>query len=92
MEKHNPGVLKQKNKTHKVGRHRSKGQIERQSNGRVDVQTLSRKAKNPLTKLENKNRLNQIRKQKRQEILNKKRCIGTAKGVPHIVVREHPVY
>jgi pre-rRNA-processing protein TSR1 len=90
MEKHNPGVLKQKNKTHKVGRHRSKGEIERQSKGKVDVKTISRKSKNPLTKVENKNRLNQIRKQKRHDILNKKRCIGTLKGVPHIVVIGFP--
>jgi hypothetical protein len=38
-------------------------------------------------KEQRKNRLNQIRKNKREEIVSKKRAIGTLTGSPHIVAR-----
>ena len=38
VEKHRPGVFKQPNKTHKTGRHRSKGLIHKDTKGRlIDV-------------------------------------------------------
>lgn len=84
--RHNPGVFKRPNKEHKTGRHRSKGEILKSNNGKVATQVLSRKKKDIQFKNERKNRLFQIRKNKREEILNKKRCIGTLNGSPHIVV------
>jgi len=54
--------------------------------GKVGIQVLSRKKKDNQFKVERKNRLLQIRKNKREEIINKKRCIGGLHGSPHIVV------
>lgn len=36
QETHRPGVFKQKNKTHKTGRHRSKGAIDREQKGNLN--------------------------------------------------------
>jgi pre-rRNA-processing protein TSR1 len=47
---------------------------------------LSRKKKDNASKDQRKNRLFQIRKNKRDEIVNKKRCIGSLSGCPHICV------
>lgn len=35
VEKHKPGPLKQQNKTHKHGRHRSKGTMDKQNKGKA---------------------------------------------------------
>ena len=84
--KHNPGVFKQQNKSHKTGRHRSKGEILRTNKGRVGIKALTKKRKSADgSKDQRKNRLTQIRKTKREEILSKKRCIGSLNGSPHIV-------
>jgi pre-rRNA-processing protein TSR1 len=84
--KHNPGVFKQPNKTHKTGRHRSKGEILKSNKGQVSVKVMSRIKKSGPSKDQRKNRLIQIRKYKRDEIINKKRRIGNLNGSPHIVV------
>ena len=34
QETHRPGAFKQQNKSHKTGRHRSKGQVDKQAKGR----------------------------------------------------------
>ena len=84
--RHRPGAFKQPNKTHKTGRHRSKGEILNSNKGKVDVKAITRKRDKGQTKDDRKNRLNQIRKNKREEIVSKKRAIGTLSGSPHIVV------
>ena len=89
MEKqvtHKPGVFKQPNKTHKTGRHRSKGDILKTNKGKVGIKVLSRKKKDAQSKDQRKNRMFQIRKNKREEIVNKKRCIGSLSGCPHLCV------
>lgn len=86
QQTHRPGVFKQQNKSHKTGRHRSKGEILKTNKGKVGVKQLSKKMKNSHSRDDRKNRLNQIRKYKRDEILNKKRAIGSLNGSPHIVV------
>jgi pre-rRNA-processing protein TSR1 len=83
--RHNPGVFKQPNKVHKTGRHRSKGEVSRANNGKVDSQAISRKKKDLISKDQRKNRMFQMRKNKRDEIVSKKRCIGSLTGSPHIV-------
>lgn len=84
---HNPGRFKQPNKAHKTGRHRSKGEIDKSNKGKVGIKALTKKSKlNSQNKEQRKNRLNQIRKNKREQILNKKRSIGSLNGCPHIVV------
>jgi pre-rRNA-processing protein TSR1 len=87
---HRPGAFKQQNKTHKTGRHRSKGEIQNNHKGKVDLKSMTKKRKDAeQSKDQRKNRLNQLRKNKRDEILNKKRAIGALSGSPHIVVRIH---
>jgi hypothetical protein len=54
--------------------------------GKVDSQAISRKNKDLVTRDQRKNRMFQIRKNKRDDIVNKKRCIGSLTGCPHIVV------
>lgn len=83
--RHNPGVFKQPNKGHKTGRHRSKGEVQKANNGKVASHIISRKKKDLVSKNQRKNRMFQMRKNKRDEIINKKRCIGTLTGCPHIV-------
>jgi pre-rRNA-processing protein TSR1 len=86
--RHKPGVFKQQNKTHKTGRHRSKGEIHKTNKGKVGVKLLTKGSKNKShSRDDRKNRLSQIRKNKREEILNKKRSIGSLSGAPHLVVR-----
>ena len=86
---HNPGQFKQQNKSHKTGRHRSKGEIDKSNKGKVGIKSLTKKkSRDAQSKDQRKNRLNQIRKNKRDEILSKKRAIGSLNGCPHIVVRQ----
>ena len=35
--RHRPGLFKQQNKTHKTGRHRSKGQLQKEARGIVQI-------------------------------------------------------
>lgn len=86
QQTHRPGIFKQQNKSHKTGRHRSKGEIQKSTKGRVGVKQLTKKKEKSHSRDDRKNRLNQIRKNKRDEILNKKRAIGSLSGAPHIVV------
>lgn len=83
--RHRPGAMKQQNKGHKHGRHRTKGQIDRDNQGRVNVKTISKKT-TQFKKQERRNLAQQIRKQKRDEALNKKRQRGGVSTPPHFVV------
>lgn len=83
--RHNPGVLKQQNKPHKTGRHRSKGEILKTNKGKVGIKALTKRRVDNQNKNQRKNRMVQLRRNKREEIVNKKRCIGTLTGCPHIV-------
>lgn len=84
---HNPGRFKQQNKPHKTGRHRSKSEIDKTNKGKVGIKSLTKRNKQDAqNKDQRKNRLNQIRKNKREQILNKKRSIGSLNGCPHIIV------
>ena len=49
---HRPGPLKQQNKTHKHGKHRSKGETEKAFKGKVGAKTLSKKNKAAVSKSE----------------------------------------
>ncbi|XP_043910314.1 pre-rRNA-processing protein TSR1 homolog isoform X2 [Protopterus annectens] len=83
---HRPGALKQQNKPHKPGRHRSKGELERDTKGRVSVKVLTKKLKKDLSKLDRRHKLNQIRAQKKDAVLEEKRSLGSKDGPPHLVV------
>ncbi|XP_030747869.1 pre-rRNA-processing protein TSR1 homolog isoform X2 [Sitophilus oryzae] len=73
---HRPGPFKQSNKEHKHGRHRSKGSISLSNKGKVSVKTLSKKHKHELERAQRRNQSQQIRKNKRDEVLAKKRSLG----------------
>ncbi|XP_006011048.1 pre-rRNA-processing protein TSR1 homolog [Latimeria chalumnae] len=85
-EPHRPGAFKQANKRHKRGKHRSKGELERQKHGRVGAKVLTKNLKREMHKLDRKHKANQIRKQKKDAILMEKRNLGSKDGPPHLVV------
>ncbi|XP_061538130.1 pre-rRNA-processing protein TSR1 homolog [Phycodurus eques] len=89
---HRPGVYKQKNKGHKHGRHRTKGEIARENKGRVSVIALTKKQRKEQRKMDRKNKANQLRKNKRDVVLTEKRRLGSRDGPPILVavVSLHP--
>ncbi|XP_032901787.1 pre-rRNA-processing protein TSR1 homolog [Amblyraja radiata] len=85
QEPHRPGSFKQPKKTHKAGRHRSKGAVERTSRGRVDVKIISKKLKKELKKHDRRHQASQRRLQSRETVLAEKRSLGSRDGPPHLV-------
>ncbi|KAM4589684.1 pre-rRNA-processing protein TSR1 homolog [Fundulus diaphanus] len=82
---HRPGVYKQKNKGHKHGRHRTKGELERENKGRVSVTTLTKKQRKELKKMDRRHKANQLRRTKKDQVLTEKRRLGSRDGPPHLV-------
>lgn len=85
QEPHRPGSFNQPKKTHKAGRHRSKGAVERTSRGRVDVKIISKKLKKELKKHDRRHQASQRRLQSRETVLAEKRSLGSRDGPPHLV-------
>ncbi|KAJ3654814.1 hypothetical protein Zmor_013973 [Zophobas morio] len=85
VQSHRPGVFKQSNKSHKHGRHRSKGSISSDAKGKFSVKTLSKKIKRSLNREERRHQALQIRQNKRTEVLNKKRSLGGLDHAPFLV-------
>ncbi|ESO91202.1 hypothetical protein LOTGIDRAFT_105531 [Lottia gigantea] len=83
---HVPGPLKQKNKTHKSGNHRTKREIEKSNKGRVNIKCLSKKNSLFMKRAERRNQSVILRKQKRDEAFEKKRQRGTSGTPPTFVV------
>uniref|UniRef100_A0A8C5MWA9 Pre-rRNA-processing protein TSR1 homolog n=1 Tax=Leptobrachium leishanense TaxID=445787 RepID=A0A8C5MWA9_9ANUR len=83
---HRPGAFKQQNKAHKTGRHRTRGEQERENRGRVSVKALSKKLRKDLSKLDRRHKANQIRRQSKEAVLTEKRKLGSKDGAPHLVV------
>ncbi|XP_060556535.1 pre-rRNA-processing protein TSR1 homolog [Ruditapes philippinarum] len=81
MQIHRSGPLKQQNKAHKHGKHRSKGQ--REEGGRVNVKVLSKKAVTVQRKNDRKHQAVQLRKKKRDEAISRKRNVGVSGTPPH---------
>nr|XP_034305937.1 pre-rRNA-processing protein TSR1 homolog isoform X2 [Crassostrea gigas] len=86
QQAHRPGALKQQNKSHKHGKHKSKGQLDKETKGRVNVKTATKRNKFLQRKHDRKHHADQIRKQKREEILNQKRSRGGNTSPPQFVV------
>ncbi|XP_077150607.1 pre-rRNA-processing protein TSR1 homolog [Ranitomeya variabilis] len=82
---HRPGAFKQQNKSHKTGRHRGKGEQDRENKGRVPVKVLSKKIKKHLSKLDRRHKANQIRRNRKDAVLTEKRNLGSKDGPPHLV-------
>lgn len=86
QERHRPGLLKQQNKPHKHGNHRSKHALNSQDNKKPSgVKVLTKKIKKCTSKHERINRMAQYRAKKRDEILEKKRQLGGTKSPPFLV-------
>ncbi|XP_035677790.1 pre-rRNA-processing protein TSR1 homolog [Branchiostoma floridae] len=84
--RHRPGPLKQDNKSHKTGRHRTKGQIDKEYKGRVPVKAGTKRVKREKTKADKRHHAMQKRQKSREEVFMQKRTLGGATGPPHTVV------
>ncbi|XP_068153336.1 pre-rRNA-processing protein TSR1 homolog [Drosophila tropicalis] len=82
---HRPGPLKQTNKAHKTGRHRSKGAIDKALKGKVGLKAISHRHRQQQSKDQRRNQLNQLRKNKRNDVLEEKRKLGGQNTAPHLV-------
>ncbi|KAK7171858.1 hypothetical protein R3I93_004224 [Phoxinus phoxinus] len=85
QQAHRPGAYKQKNKQHKHGKHRTKGEIGRENKGRVAVMALTKKQRRVIRKLDRRNKANQLRRNKKDSVLTEKRKLGSRDGPPHLV-------
>lgn len=85
-QRHRAGLFKQQNKRHKVGRHRSKGQLDAEVKGKSDVSNQSLSRRKELSRLERKNQAKQIRQSKREESLNRRRMLSSETAPPLLVV------
>ncbi|XP_078043045.1 tsr1 ribosome assembly factor [Augochlora pura] len=85
QEAHRPGAFKQTNKAHKTGRHRSKGSISNDVKGKVNVKVLPKRMCNNLGKEARRHQLLQIRKKKREDVLQQKRNLGGSYSAPILV-------
>ncbi|KAL5463486.1 hypothetical protein EMCRGX_G032382 [Ephydatia muelleri] len=86
MATHRPGPLKQQNKSHKHGKHKSKSETKTEAKGRVSIKVASKAAKRGMQKADRRNQMNQIRARKREEVMATKRAIGFEGSPPHLVV------
>ncbi|RVE45775.1 hypothetical protein evm_009575 [Chilo suppressalis] len=84
QQAHRPGNLKQSNKAHK-SRHRSKRGISAAVKGKVNVKEFVRRNRHILKKEERRHQSLQIRKNKREEVLSKKRALGGNRNPPFLV-------
>lgn len=85
QQTHRAGPLKQQNKSHKRGRHRTNRELAVAQKGKVDMKKLSKKHKNDLGREERRHKMNQLRNKKRSETLQSKRSLGGV-GVPPLSV------
>jgi pre-rRNA-processing protein TSR1 len=83
---HKSGPLKQQNKAHKNGKHRTKGQIAALFKGRVSFKTHTRNSRKEARKADRKNKMKQLRANKRHETFMAKRNVGVEGTPPHLVV------
>lgn len=84
QQAHRSGNLKQSNKAHK-SRHRSKRGISAAVKGKVNVKEFVRRNRRELKKEERRHKALQIRKNKREEVLSKKRALGGTRNPPFLV-------
>jgi len=85
QQAHRPGFLKQSNKPHKHGRHRSKGEISASCKGKVGIKISSLKKSISLRKNDRRYQAIQLRNKKREDTLFKKREIGGIHTAPVLI-------
>lgn len=89
QETHRSGPLKQQNKGHKTGQHRSKRNLELANKGKVNVKKLTTRKGSSHRQVQKQERIhksNQLRKAKRDEIVAEKRKIGVETAAPILVL------
>ncbi|XP_005349620.1 pre-rRNA-processing protein TSR1 homolog [Microtus ochrogaster] len=86
MAAHRSGPLKHQNKPHKGWRHHGGASAQRDSKGRVGPKILSKKLKKQPSRVDQRHRASQLRKQKREAVLAEKRQLGSKDGPPHQVL------
>ncbi|XP_044750830.1 pre-rRNA-processing protein TSR1 homolog [Coccinella septempunctata] len=77
---HRPGALKQSNKAHKSNKSNASRSL-----GKKAKSLVSSKVKRELGKIQRRNQASQIRRNKREEVLDKKRKIGGLETNPFLV-------
>ena len=85
---HRSGPMKQANKSHKTGGHRSKGMVDNQNRGRISSISSGgiRKAKHAKeSKIARKNKLKQVRNLKQSHVLEFKKSVSTGAAPPILV-------
>ncbi|XP_028817780.1 pre-rRNA-processing protein TSR1 homolog [Denticeps clupeoides] len=85
QQAHRAGLYKQKNKTHKHGKHRTKGEVERENKGRVAAMAVTKKQRRELSKMDRRHKAGQLRRNKKDQVLAEKRRLGSGDGPPHLV-------
>lgn len=85
QQSHRSGPLKQTNKSHKTGRHRSKGAIDNALKGKCSAKVITKRSLSALRKEQRRQQANQLRKNKREEVFAKKRTLGSSGAAPFLV-------
>ncbi|XP_011867459.1 PREDICTED: pre-rRNA-processing protein TSR1 homolog [Vollenhovia emeryi] len=86
QETHRPGALKQSNKQHKTGRHRSKSAINNDLKGKRNaIEKSSKRFEKTLGKEARRNQLLQHRKKKREQVFMQKRNLGGFSSAPVLI-------
>lgn len=78
QQPHRPGPFKLPNKAHKAGRHRTKGQIDRDTRGRKDAKSLTLRVRRDLNRNERRKALRSNLKQRRQHMVEQNRNLSRA--------------
>uniref|UniRef100_A0A452SK65 Pre-rRNA-processing protein TSR1 homolog n=1 Tax=Ursus americanus TaxID=9643 RepID=A0A452SK65_URSAM len=97
MAAHRSGPLKQQNKAHKGGRHRGRGSAQRDGKGeKIGVpffdplisctRSLTDLLLGQLSRVDQRHRASQLRKQKKEAVLAEKRQLGSKDGPPHQIL------
>eukprot|EP00124_Ichthyophonus_hoferi_P001341 Ihof_evm3s67 gene=Ihof_evmTU3s67 len=82
---HRSGWLKQANKGHKHGRHKSKSNLDEDNKGKILKGDSGNKKRAEASRMDRKNRAKQIRDRKRADVVAAHRRIGGATGAPQVV-------
>ncbi|XP_028402867.1 pre-rRNA-processing protein TSR1 homolog [Dendronephthya gigantea] len=85
QHQHKPGPLKQQNKSHKHGRHKTKGMLDTICKGRVSAKLAGKRGSKVKGKIDRRNQAKQLRANKREEMLKDKRRIGKLDSPPQAV-------
>uniref|UniRef100_A0A914YDT3 Pre-rRNA-processing protein TSR1 homolog n=1 Tax=Panagrolaimus superbus TaxID=310955 RepID=A0A914YDT3_9BILA len=85
QQAHRPGPFKLPNKAHKAGRHRTKGQVDRDCRGRKDVKTLSIRTRRDLNRTERRKALRSTLKNQRKKLVEQNRNLNRAPTLVTII-------